>query len=305
MRDQQKGFTIIELLIGLSIAAVVALSVAHLTSMLFQRSSDLRTKLGQVSLQKDLQKALRKKSTCVAAVQGRTFTPTAKIPMAVLLDNGITVAAAPGLSEIRAYGVQVDALDLSSSVLAGMSGTDEIYYTRAAMDSHPIGQAQKMYSKANIALLRIQVRAGQIIDCTQLGDTTDLVQVTCDVLAGTMVDGICRLPNDMPPIACSSGEYLQGFDSKGNRVCKTIPVDPPTPPAPPIPDQRWTWRGIVYQTTCTKWGLCDGVEWATCEGPACAGAKISCYFPAPPGIPSNPIGSTQDFQPSGFACTFF
>lgn len=303
--SDKKGFTLTELLIAIGIASIVGLVSFQVISMLMQESSKLRSKLGQISLQKDLQTALRKKQTCQISMQNRPFQASEQNPITIALDNQIQVGVAGAQQNIKAYDLTVNSLNAVVSNTIATVGVDALYNVRIILDSQPLG-ATGSFAAVPIATMRLHVRSGQIVNCEMVAEVSDVAQVTCDSLSGTVIDGACHVSPNIEQIGCKSSDYMQGFDTTGKTVCQTIPTKPaptPPPPPPPPPDQLWTWQGLLYQTTCPS--LCDGVEWASCVGPACGGSKIQCYTASPWGVPGHAAGSTQTTQPTSFFCMFY
>lgn len=225
MKLNQRGFSLVEMMLALGITAVIGFSSAQMVSMLTQANGTMDSKFGQLQLQKDLQKVVSKSSSCLGAIQNRNFSTSGETPVTIKLDNNIVVGGDPSHQLVRAYGVKVNSLKFTAPRLVdSINGTDSVYGTQLVLESQAMkGGKDSQFARTPVALVRVKVAGGQITDCYTLEQTENINQVGCDQLSGTRLDGVCRVMPQMGPVECPDGQYLQGFDTTGAKTCKPLP----------------------------------------------------------------------------------
>ena len=162
------------------------------------------------------------------------------------------------------------------------------------------------------------VAPGGLVTISSTMTSLTSVNYTCATATGAVVANGILSPNSTSFSLVVNASTACTFQGNGINLVMpvtqvlNIPVTTTvaTPTAPTVipvaaaPPQTWTWRGLVYQTTCNGGGICDGVEWASCAGTSCPAAGIQCYTASPRGQPGHPIGLVQYAQPTGYNCTF-
>lgn len=333
-RDR-RGFGMVEVILATGLTGILVAAALVIPPMMARSGGDLDSKLGQVKLQKDLREILMNQSLCEQALTSRTFNTGGPTDLRINF-QGSAMSSAPSESDLAAYNVRVKQFQLvSPRLVSSLGGSDAIYSARVQLATEALkGGHTAQFRSSTVGTVYFQTSGGTITQCLTRTNETDSTSVVCTNLGGTMAGGVCQVTPVAATVTCADGQYLKGFDTRGNARCEPVPQrvvhqrapattpttttlpdptaasgvapDPGDPTAgstqPPPPPMVWTWAGLWYQTTCNRFGICDGVEKATCAGPACPGSWIQCYCAMPRGQPGHPVGSTQTSTPTGYNC---
>jgi len=271
MRNQ-KGFTLIEMLLSAGLVGVVAM--AGMTVLQTFDSSKRRneSKASQIQLQSDLKTLFSSNSACMAAFTNLNFDPMMDSQVTLRLANGKLVSSLAPNNLHKEYLTEVTNLSLvNKTQIAVFTGGNKVFSTQLLMGSRTWDK--KLFMTVPIASFYLQINpANQIVSCEANDLTAVGSPLNCASLGGVQDGSNCRAAPGATSVSCAPGQYLQGFDTEGMMLCRALPPPPPrcTTETVTLGPGTGATPGYWGSSACTQ--SCIGMYGG---GTICAGGCVS------------------------------
>lgn len=311
--------TLVSLIVGLAVAALVAVGLASVSSLVLKQSSQF-SRLQEVEITTaQIGRMLESRPICrqtflTDGSSGQAIQPPAPTGSGLQTLTNIRGPAASGAGPVLiAPGVLENGLSIEGLQWGTAGASDS--QARAAdrvINARVVVTFRNQRSGSDDVVTRelpVTFRVNEnnrLTDCLSTGASGE-----------KMVTALIRLGT------CPAGHLAQGVGADGQLQCVPVvrerivmvtPTPTPSLPSPtptgtpdvtptPIvselaPEALWTWGGVILITTCPY--FCDAVEAVSCTGRACPPGPSICYCVYPPGC--HAPGSTQTTAPGPAWC---
>jgi prepilin-type N-terminal cleavage/methylation domain-containing protein len=229
----QKGFTLVEIMIATAMLSVLSLGLMSLTSNMAKNQVTTETKLESIELRRLIMTLLMDKTACENTFNG--------LPIGANITNIKNGNNTVSYSAGSTYGNNT--LQIVSFITVDAGVINSAASVRA-IDLIITFKKMKKLSSGTIsnATIRLNVKApaanGIISAC--FSDVDQTSQTNCNSLGGTWTGTTCTLPSCPPnqvlqkinsdttatcvAINCPSGSYFRGLDASGVQQCETANV---------------------------------------------------------------------------------
>lgn len=218
----------LEVVLATGLMGILLAAALVVPTVVARSGAELDAKFGLVKLQKDLREVLMHQGSCLDALRTHDFSTSGPTDLRIEF-QGVNLSAAPEDQLLKAYGVQIDRFQfVNPRLVNAVSPTDSIYSARVQLAAEGSkGSPPARFRATTVGTVYLLIRAGQIVDCLTAANETDTSTVVCTNLGGAMANGICRIAPQPTEVMCADGEYLKGFDERGNKVCAPVPAAGP------------------------------------------------------------------------------
>ena len=202
-----KGFGLIEVLVAAGILSVMSLAMLKM----FQSSFDSQAVLSSIMLDQDLKHAIRKSFEGVSC------------------EKNMQSVSGDTITELKHYSSPTDT---GMILIKKGQFKEKLDIVKMAIEQEPYDPIHKKltvyYKRRGLGVLTTRDQkpctetdlSGCYEDICKMAYKTGSIDDTCSLLNCSAID-----KNSLAGISCDAGKYLTGFDSSGNKICKTSQVD--------------------------------------------------------------------------------
>lgn len=206
----QRGFGLIEFMIGIGVSGLVIAAVMTSLSHMNREVSMANAKLASMTLNEGIRTMLSSKVNCSAAFSSTNIPNSQRTASGVVeFPHGVNLGGIGNLVPNQAlvnYPIMVKSVRLTNfSSLGVLPGGGPLYAADFVVDTSAIVEESRTFRSSVAAKVSLHLNSG--------GDVQDCSAINIDLAS------VGR---------CPAGSWLAGFDNLGNKICDTPP--PPQNP---------------------------------------------------------------------------
>lgn len=266
----QKGFMLIQVLMGAALLGVLGLAFASLMRNMMMENQGIQSKASELALIQALTQQVSNSTLCMKSLVDKSYTPAKALQIKLNETDPDSAAVAAGTT-LSNWGLQVVNFNYANAtkVVDSFNGFT-VYMGDMELEARALTGKKMAYAKKSIGKLLFRVRdANQtIVSCYTEESGNGATEQICQALNGTLngnkcdltakiknevtgAVGVCpadqallgfsgngdricgAIPNKLMDVgSCPGGQTLTGFDGNGNKICGVLPQPVPPPAVP-------------------------------------------------------------------------